>query len=166
MADPQVVLTNGVPTSGSGIITTLGQLLPIAKTAMPTGVADGATVSALFDKLGKQVITGSSRELRDSFTVTVTSTTGAQTLVPGVSSQYTDIYGLVLTNINATTATEVIVSDGTKSYSFMVPPGETRGFMLPDSGALKATTMGTQWTIQTVTSVASLKASAFYTKCI
>jgi hypothetical protein len=31
--------------------------------------------------------------------------------------------------------------------------------MLPDGGGLKATTMGTQWTIQTISLVASLKAS-------
>jgi hypothetical protein len=37
--------------------------------------------------------------------------------------------------------------------------------MLPESGGLKSTTQGTQWTIQTQPGVSSLKASAFFTKC-
>jgi hypothetical protein len=117
MADPVVHLTNGVPDAGTGNVTTLGMLLPVAKTGLPTPAADGTNVPALFDKLGKQIISGSLRELRDSVgNVTVTNSTSATTFIPGVSSQYVDIYGLALTNTSATTATEVLISDDTKTY--------------------------------------------------
>ena len=46
MADPVVTLTNGVPTAGSGVITTLGQLIDPANGPVPIKAASTAPVAA------------------------------------------------------------------------------------------------------------------------
>jgi hypothetical protein len=105
----------------------------LAKTSNSTAVSDGQRVNALFSKHGKQIVSGSLRELKGRQVTTITDTSG-HTIVNAVVSTYCDLYGLILTNTGAS-ATKVTVSDGTTSTIFYVPAGETRGFMLPESGA-------------------------------
>lgn len=140
----------------------------VGKTANPTAVTDGQRVNATFDKLGKQVVVGSIRDLKGDAALTLTSTTTETSLIAAVASTFIDVYGLIVTNISAT-ATEVIFRDvtaGTPRFSIMVPAGDTRGFMLSESAAYKQATVNTAWTAQCVTSVASVKISALYVKNI
>lgn len=140
----------------------------VGRTTNPTAVTDGQRANAIFDKLGKQVVVGSIRDLKGDAPLTLTSTTTETTLIAAVASTFIDVYGLIVTNISAT-ATEVIFRDvtaGTARFSIMVPAGETRGFMLSESAAYKQATVNTAWTAQCVTSVASVKINALYVKNI
>jgi hypothetical protein len=161
MADPVVHLTNGVPDSGTGNITTLGALLPIAKTTQPSAGTDGNVVPALFDKLGKQVVVGSLREQKGA-QVTVLTTTTAVAITPSVSA-YVDIYGLILSNTSAT-AVEFTMNNGSTITSFMVPAGDTRGFMLPEGAAYPATATNTSWMGNLSVAVTSLKVTTLFVK--
>lgn len=154
--------------SGSAIsaapVTVGGQ----AKTANPTAVTDGQVVNATYDKLGKQVVVGSIRDLKADAALTLTASTTETTLIAAIAATFNDLYGLIVTNISAT-ACEVIFRDvaaGTARFSIHVPAGDTRGFMLPESAAYKQATVNTAWTAQCVTSVSSIKINALYVKNI
>lgn len=139
-----------------------------AKTANPTAAADGNGVVPITDKLGKQVVVGSIRDLKADAALTLTSTTTETTLIAAIASTFNDVYGLIVTNISAL-ACEVIFRDvtaGTPRFSINVPAAETRGFMLSESAAYKQATVNTAWTAQCGTSVASIKISALYVKNI
>lgn len=158
----------GLTASGSSIavapITHGGQ----AKTANPTAVADGQVVNATYDKLGKQVVVGSIRDLKGRQTTTITASTSETTIVTAVASTFLDIYGLVLANSGAT-ATTVQLRDstaGTVLGTFYVPAGDTRGFMLPESAALAQTTVNNNWTAQCGSSTSSMIVTALYVKNI
>lgn len=133
-----------------------------ARTTNPVAVVDADRVNAIFDKLGKQVVVGSIRVLKARQVTTITSSTAETTIVTAVAATFLDLYGLLLTNTSAT-ATEVTVRDATAGgtiSSFMVPAGQTVGFMLPESGAWPQGTANNNWTATCTTSVASLKVTA------
>lgn len=138
----------------------------VGKTANPTAVTDGQRVNATFDKLGKQIVVGSIRDLKADAALALTASTTETTLIAAIASTFNDLYGLIVTNTSAT-ACEVIFRDvaaGTARFSIDVPPTETRGFMLGESAAYKQATVNTAWTAQCVTSVSSIKISALYVK--
>jgi hypothetical protein len=150
-------------TTGTGI--TAAGSMGLGKTTNPTAVTDGQFVTHLTDKLGKQVVVGSIRDLKGDQSTTITSSTTETTIVAaGGASVFRDLYGLIITNTSAT-ATEVIIRDvtaGGTARSFMVPAGDTRGFMLNESAALKQGTANSAWTATCGTSVASVKIDAMY----
>jgi hypothetical protein len=110
----------------------------IAKTANPTAASDGNLVGGLADKLGKQVVVGSIRDLKGNQFTTITASTSETTVVTAVASTFLDVYGVIVENTSAT-ATKVTFKDstsGTTQFEIYAPAGDTRGFMLPESGAL------------------------------
>lgn len=118
------------------------------------------------DISGIVMTAGAPRALKGRQVTTITSSTSETTIVTAVASTFLDIYGLVLSNTSAS-ATEVSVRDATAGgtvSSFMVPAGETRGFMLPVDSAIPQATVNNNWTAQCGTSVASLKVTALYVK--
>ena len=139
----------------------------LAKTANPTAVTDGQRVSALYDKLGKQVVVGAIRDLKAVQNTTITSSTSETTIVTaGGASVFCDLYGLVITNTSATEC-EVTIKDataGTTRLAFKVPANDTRGFMLPADSAVPQATANNNWTATCGASVASIKISALYVK--
>lgn len=138
----------------------------LAKTANPTAVTDGQVVNALHDKLGKQVVVGSIRDLKGNQFTTITSSTAETTVVTQVASTFLDVYGVIIENTSAT-ASKVTFKDstaGTTQFEIFVPAGDTRGFMLPESGAFKQTTVNTNWTATCGTSVASIVITMLYVK--
>lgn len=141
----------------------------IAKTANPTAATDGNTVGAMGDKLGRQVVViGNVRDNKANAVLTLTASTTETSLIAAIASTFNDVYGVIIENTSAT-ATEVVFRDslaGTVQFSFMVPAGETRGFMLPSSDGFKQTTVNTAWTAQCTTSVSSVKITALYVKNI
>lgn len=140
----------------------------LAKTANPTAASDGNLIGALADKLGKQVVVGSIRDLKGNQFTTITSSTSETTVVTQVTSTFLDVYGVIVENTSAT-ASKVTFKDstsGTTQFEIYVPAGDTRGFMLPESGAFKQTTVNTNWTATCGTSVASIVISVLYVKNI
>jgi len=130
----------------------------IAKTANITAVANNDRVNATFDKLGKQVTVGSLRDLKANQVTTITSSTTETTIVASVSSVFVDLYGIIITNTSAT-AVNVAIKDataGTTRFNIAVPAGDTRGFMLPEGGAVKQTAVTSNWTATCSASVASV----------
>lgn len=154
----------GATASGSSLTSAPLTKGGLAKTANPTAVTDGQVVNSLHDKLGKQVVVNSIRDLKGRQSTTLTSTTTETTIVTATAAVFNDLYGLVITNTSAT-ATAVTIRDvtaGSPVATFNIPAGDTRGFMLPESGAWKQTTVNTAWTAQCGTSVASVFITALF----
>lgn len=140
----------------------------VGHTANPTAVTDGQRVNASFDKLGKQVVVGSIRDLKGVQQTTITSSTSETIIVTAVASTFLDLYGLILTNTSAT-ATKVTIKDstaGTTRAVIEIPPTDTRGFMLNESAAFPQATVNNNWTATCGTSIASLEVTALFVKNI
>jgi hypothetical protein len=143
-------------------VTTGGQ----AKTANPTAVTDGQVVNATYDKLGKQVVVGSIRDMKGDATITLTTSTSETTLIAQVASTFLDVYGVIVENTSAS-ASEITFRDttgGSARFYIYVPAGETRGFMLNESAGFKQATVNTNWTAQSSASVTSIKIAVLYVK--
>lgn len=129
-----------------------------ARTTNPTAVADADRTNAIFDKLGKQVVVGSIRDLKVNQITTITSSTAETTVLTAVASTFLDVYGVIVVNSSATAA-NVSFKDstaGTTRFNVYVPAGDTRGFMLNESAAVAQTTVNNNWTATSSASVASL----------
>lgn len=139
-----------------------------ARTTNPTAVADADRVNAIFDKIGRQVVTETIRDLKGVQQTTITSSTSETTVVTAVASTFLDVYGVIVTNTSAT-VTKVTFKDataGTTRFVIEVPATETRGFMLPASAAVPQAASNNNWTATCGTSVASVEISVFYVKNI
>lgn len=140
----------------------------MARTTNPAAVADADRVNAIFDKLGKQVVVGSVRDLKGNQLTTITSSTSETTVVTAVASTFLDVYGCIIENTSASSC-KVTFKDstaGTTQFEFTVPAGDTRGFMLPESAAFKQTTVNNNWTATCGTSLASIVITMLYVKNI
>ncbi len=130
----------------------------LAKTSNPTAVTDGQRVNALHDKLGKQVVVQSIRDLKTKNFITLTSTTTETTLLSaGGAGVFLDISSITFTNTSATVC-EVELRDATAGsavHSFEVPPTDSRGITISDP--IIQTTANNNWTAKCLTSVASMK---------
>ena len=160
---PAGVTASGVSLA-SNPLTTGG----LGKTSNPTAVSDAQVVNSLHDKLGKQVVVGSIRDLKGQQITTITSSTAETTCVTAVASTFLDIYGVIVTNTSAA-ASNVAFKDstaGTTRFNIYVPAGETRGFMLPESGAVTQATVNNNWTGTCSASVASIVITVLYVKNI
>jgi len=130
----------------------------IGKTANPTAVTDGQVANFITDKLGKQVVVGSIRDLKANQITTITASTSETTVVTAVASTFMDVYGCIVVNSSATAA-NVSFKDstaGTTRFNIYVPAGDTRGFMLNESAAFAQTTVNNNWTATSSASVSSL----------
>ena len=139
----------------------------IAKTANPAAVTDGQRVNALFDKVGKQIMTPvAARQLMGSQTTTITASTSETTIVTAVASTFLDLTTLIISNTSAT-ATRCDIRDttaGSVIFSIYIPAGDIRGisFAVP----IPQTTVNTNWTCQSSASVTDLRVWALYAKNI
>ena len=118
-----------------------------------------ALVRVSVDPNGRIVSGGSSRASKVAQATTITSSLTETTVLTAVASTYLDVYGVIVANTSST-ACEVIFKDstsGTTRFSIEVPGTETRGFMLPESGAHTQAAVNTNWTATCGTSVASIK---------
>lgn len=130
----------------------------VGKTANPTAVTDGQRVNATYDKLGKQVVVGSLRDLKANQVTTITASVAETTIVTAVAAVFLDLYGIIITNTSAT-AVNVAIKDataGTTRFNLAIPAGDTRGFMLPESAAMKQSAVNGNWTATSSASVTSL----------
>lgn len=130
----------------------------IGRTTNPTAVTDGQVANAVADKLGKQVVVGSLRDLKNNQITTITASVAETTIVTSVTSVFVDLYGIIITNTSAT-AVNVAIKDataGTTRFNIAVPAGDTRGFMLNESAAIKQTAVTNNWTATVSASVTSV----------
>lgn len=127
----------------------------IATTAIPMSTTAGNLVGAMFDKAGRIVTSPQApRELVKHQETTITSSTSTTTVVTaGASGVLNDVTSIVFTN-SSTTTTVVTLSDGTASYTFIVPATDMRGIAY--NVPLAETTTATAWTVACTTSVASV----------
>ena len=133
-----------------------------ARTTNPAAAADGNGSVLMTDKLGKQVVVGSVRELKNRHRLTITSSVAETTIVAAVAATFRDIHLLVITNTSATT-TNVTIRDGTAGaivFVIQLAAGEKWGFVLTESAALPQTAVNTNWTAQCSVSVASVEITA------
>lgn len=158
----------GLTASGSSLAVAPITVGGLAKTANPTAVADGQVVNSLHDKLGKQVVVGSIRDLKADQQTSISSSVTETTIVTAVASTFLDLYGLIITNTSATVCKVTIRDDtaGTIRAVLEIPATETRGFMLPESGGLKQAVVNKPWTATCGTSVATIEISALFVKNI
>lgn len=132
-----------------------------AATALPTTVASGNRVNALYDTLGRQIVSGT---LRENLGVQNTAVSTIEVAIVSSSTGLRDLYGLILANYGSV-ATRVDVRDsaaGTIRASFYVPANDTRGLMLPVDSAIPQASTGAAWTATNVTTTATVQASAYY----
>lgn len=147
------VTANGASKTGNPV-----RIGAVAHTANPTAVTDGQAVDLMADKLGKQVTVGSIRDLKANQVTTITASTAETTIVTSVASVFLDMYGLIISNTSATAVNVAIkdVTAGTTRFNFAVPAGDTRGFMLPEGGAIKQSAVTNNWTATVSASVTSV----------
>ena len=168
---PNSVNSNGAATAANSAPVVMANdtgLLAVAHTAAPTAKTDGQAVPFIADKVGKLIAVGSIRDLKGNQFTTITSSTAETTVVTAVASTFLDVYGCIIENTSGT-ACKVTFKDstaGTTQFEIYVPAGDTRGFMMPEGGAFKQTTVNTNWTATCSTSVASIVISMLYVKNI
>jgi hypothetical protein len=153
-------VASGVSDSGNPI-----KVGGIGHTANPTAVTDGQRVNSTFDKLGKQVVVNSIRDLKGSAYASLATGTET-TIVAGVASTFLDVYGCVVAN-NSATATQVSFKDsftGTTRFVLYVPAGDTRGFIETESAAYAQATINNAWTAVCQPSVSACLITLQYVK--
>ena len=136
----------------------------VARQTNPTAVSTGGRVNAIFDKLGKQVVVGSVRDLKGNQLTTITTTTPTTIVPAGGTLVFNDLYGLVISNTSAT-ATTITIKDssgGTDRFILIAPAGELRGFMLPESAAHKQSGSNAVWTATCSAGVSSIHITSFF----
>lgn len=165
LATDQVALTNALLVTAAGDVasgaTDSGNPIKIGgvgRTTNPTAVTDGQRVNSIFDKLGKQIIALSVRDLKIQQTTTITTSTAETTVLTAVASTFLDVYGVVIANSSATGANVTFkdATAGTTRFTIYVPAGDTRGFMLTESGAYNQAVVNNNWTATSSASITSL----------
>ena len=137
-----------------------------ARTTNPTAVADADRANFITDKLGKQVVVNSIRDLKGVQKTTITASTSETTIVTAVASTFLDLYGLIISNTDAS-ACNVTIKDatsGTTRAVIAVPAGDVRGFMLTESAAIPQASVNNNWTATCSASVTSIEITALYVK--
>jgi hypothetical protein len=129
----------------------------------PVKVASGDRTDLIADLQGKLISVGSIRDLKANQVTTITASTTETTIVTAAgASVFADLYGLIVTNTSATAVNVAIkdVTAGTTRLNIAVPAGDTRGFMLPESGGIKQSTANSAWTATVSASVTSIVITA------
>lgn len=128
----------------------------VAHTANPTAATDGQRMNGSSDKLGRQVtVLNQVRDLVTNQTTTISNTTET-TIFTAVASTFLDLTLLVITNSSAT-GTTVTIRDTTGGSAVAIfDVGPKGGIVVPFAVPFKQTSVNTNWTAQSGTSVSSL----------
>lgn len=134
----------------------------VAATALPTAFTATDLVPPMTDKFGRQVVvTNTVRDLIGTFSVQTTDTS-SHDLIAAVSGVFNDITNLVIT-IATATATEISLSDGTKTYKINIAATVGAGLVWAINGSLPASATNAAWTVTSSASV-TLNFSGTYAK--
>ncbi len=131
-----------------------------ARTTLPTAVADADRVNAIFDKIGRQVVTKCPRELRVKNNITLTGTSETTLLATGGAGVFRDIYFLSMSNTSATNV-RVDIRDATAGsvwQSFLLP-GDGGGVVLQPAEFIPQATANNNWTAQLSGAVTDVRLS-------
>lgn len=135
----------------------------IAKQSNPAAVSDGQRVGSLYDDVGRQVVTLSIRDLKVMQKTTLT-TTASTIVLASASALFLDIYGFICTNTSAVATVVRLRDNTTEKAAIAVPAGETRGFMLPESGGLPQAAVTVNWTALLDTAATSVEITVLAVK--
>lgn len=130
----------------------------VARITNPAAIADAARANFITDKLGKQVVVGSVRELKTQQITTITASTAETTILTAVAATFLDVYGLIISNASTTDCTVAIkdATAGTTRLVVAVKAGETYTLALPESGAIPQAVVNNNWTATCSASVSSI----------
>lgn len=136
-----------------------------AATTNPTAVADGQRVSAMLDKVGRQVVVqGHTRDLVGVQTTTITASTAETTIVTAVASTFLDLTHISL-SCSSVTGTAVAIKDstaGTTRLNVFIPAGMS--VVIPFNPPLPQAAVNGNWTATCGTSTTSVYINATYVK--
>jgi hypothetical protein len=129
-----------------------------AITALPTAEAASDVVDTIADKFGRTVfLNGTIRDLVGTQTTTISASVAETTIVTAAASTFNDLTLVTVSNTSGT-ATRVDFRDttaGSVLFSLYVPAGDVRGFAPPRP--IPQTSVNTNWTAQSSTSVTDLR---------
>jgi len=133
-----------------------------ARITNPAAVADADRTNFIADKLGKQVVVGSIRDLKVQQTTTITNSTTETTILTAVAATFLDVYGLIIANTSATVCSVAIKDStaGTTRMTASILPGDTFTLLLPESAALNQAVVNTSWTATCSAAVTSIVVTA------
>ena len=157
-------------TSGLGLnVKIINNVTGQARITNPPAVADGQKVSAIFDKLGKQIVVGAIRDQKTRQRTNIAASTAETTIITsGGIGVFNDLYGLIISN-NGSAVMSVTIRDVTGGIPiavFEVPATDTRGMMLPVDSAIPQTTAASAWTATCTPNATSVDITALYVKNI
>lgn len=136
-----------------------------AQTALPTAASAGNLTGATGDKFGRAVVLNNAvRDIMGTQTTTITASTSETTIITQIASTFNDLVSLFISNTSATAA-RVDIRDttaGSVIFPLYIPAGDMRGLSLPTPWP--QTSVNTNWTAQSSTSVTDLRISALYIK--
>lgn len=131
-----------------------------ALNAVPTSVSTAQRTNALFDTMGRLIVSPQIRQGVLFKSTVITSSTTATTIIAAAASTYNDLTHLTITNGDST-ATAVTISDGTTTLGiYNIPAGG--GVVLTYPTPVPQTTANTNWTATCSVGVNSLYVSAVY----
>lgn len=137
----------------------------IAKTSLPTAASDGNLTGNMSDKYGRSVMLNNAiRDIMGTQTTTITASTSETTIITQIASTFNDLVSVFISNTSATAA-RVDIRDttaGSVIFQLYIPAGDMRGLSL--TTPWPQTTVNTNWTAQSSTSVTDLRISALYIK--
>ena len=142
--------TNGTFVQGSVSATVSVAGNPIlnggrASTTAVTAVSDGAMVSAMFTKTGKQVVAlNDPREMKVNGKATLTNTTPTLLLVSGTAGTFNDITTLYISN-GSTQTVRVDISDGATIILSAWCAANGGGVVIPASSLVPQSAAATSW---------------------
>lgn len=131
-----------------------------ARTTNPSAVADGDRVNAIYDKLGRQIVSKCPRELRVKNNITLTGTGETTLLAAGGAGVFRDIYFLTMSNTSAVNV-RVDIRDATSGsvwQSFLLP-GDGGGVVLQPAEFIPQATANNNWTAQLSGAVTDVRLS-------
>lgn len=152
-ASPMPYFSHSVSASGRGT------------TALPTAVTDGQLVNMEMDKFGRPVVVNNAfRDIVAATPTTISASTAETTIIAAIASTFNDLSSLMISNTSGT-ATRVDLRDttgGAVVASLYIPAGDVRGvnFTTP----WPQSSVNTNWTAQSSTSVTDLRFAVQYIK--
>lgn len=148
----------------SGPATANNQTNGLQKTQIVDG--SGNVIGSTSNALDVNIKSSTVRGAKASQITTITSSTAETIIGTAIAATFLDMYGIIIANTSATKCDISVRDDtgGTVRFIFSVPAGDTRGFMVPESGACTQTAVNKNWTAQCSASVASIVITPFFVK--
>lgn len=138
----------------------------LAKSSVPTAVADADRVNALFDLNGRLIVRGAPRQLLGFQTAAITTTDETTIVSAQGSGVFADPYLILIGNSSTTAATVTIKSSsaGATVMAITVPGQAVQGFSGQVDGALPQPTANLPWTATSNQAVSTLTITTAFVK--